>query len=100
MKLLTQLISKLLAEYPDDINIRIGVASYYDDSNQLEKAIEQYEKLVKLGNEHAISRLIYIYYVYKKDFTKLERFVLSNKDKILSANKILGDIYRTKKNTT
>ena len=52
---------------------------------------------MELGNERAISRLIYIYYVYKKDFTKLERFVLLNKDKISSANKILGDIYREQK---
>ena len=40
---------KVLAENPDDINTRLSLGDYYFDTGQLDKAKEEYEKILELS---------------------------------------------------
>ncbi|MBP7739208.1 MAG: tetratricopeptide repeat protein [Leptotrichiaceae bacterium] len=77
------LITKLLTKYPNDPKLSVQVASYYYGSHQIDKAIEQSKKLLKLGNKEEISWANFLLgniYVEQKKYDLAEKYYLDASD--------------------
>lgn len=51
-----QTLLEVIAKFPDNPNLIAPLAAYYRDTNQTQKAIEWYEKLVKLSPENQAAK--------------------------------------------
>lgn len=74
------ILSNLLAQFPDDLEIMIGMASAYQYKGDTKKAIDTAEHVLQLDPTyyHAYDILAEIYFFNKKDYNTAEMYVLKS----------------------